>query len=240
MRNFRYKYINCSISRFILSLNLTIVAMAYIYETKYALNKSASKNLSVAVDIVSKKPKVLLSKTIDKIMLHLTFEEYFKVIEGFKPMTLLLRQDLASSEPTYVTDDIRIGVTDVLETKAVLIERLDSKNEVVGSIYYCLSTLNVFESLQYCIQHVINQYANFAHQFEKMTNVIVQYIREKRPLVNFETLHLSGFQRNVLQVNPVDLPLEDFGGFDKVRCFYEFAVYHPYLLSLSFNNAIMD
>lgn len=210
--------------------------MAYTYCTNFPLNKSGTKYVSVGLEVHRKNPMILLSRTLDKVEIHLDADEFNHLAQAVNSMTLLLRQDVSSTEPLYLTDNLRIQVISIFECKQVLLERINEKNEVQNALYYCLPTWNNFEALLPCIQHLVTKYRDYSPVFERIVPSIVNYARSMKPEVNFNTLHLNVFQQTMLQIKPNDLPLDNCGDFDKIRCYYELVVYHPYPLALAFNN----
>jgi len=211
--------------------------MAYVYFTSYALNKSATKHVAIALEVPKHSTRIILAKTMDKLEISLTPEEFKKFTEFIPTMTLLLRQDVASLQPEYISETLRVQVISIFDGKQVLLERVNEKMEVINSLYYCLGTWNNLEALLPCMQHLLLKYFEFAIHFDRMLPMIVNYARQKKPEVNFNTLHLNSFIKEMLQINPSDLPLDNCGSFDKIRCYYELVVYHPYFLALAFNNS---
>jgi len=136
--------------------------MAYIYQTNYPLNKSGTKNISVALNIHNKQPMVLLCKSLDTVLIHFTFEEYRKLTEYIDAMGVFLRRDAATQGPIIVNETLRIHVGDCLDKKAVIIERLNDKGDVLVNVFYQLATWNFMEYVQPCVYHVMQQYEEHA------------------------------------------------------------------------------
>ena len=142
------KFVHCCLKQSTKSLHniyscrkkTLLLIMAYVYFTSYALNKSATKHVAIALEVPKHSTRIILAKTMDKLEISLTPEEFKKFTEFIPTMTLLLRQDVASLQPEYISETLRVQVISIFDGKQVLLERVNEKMEVINSLYYCLGT----------------------------------------------------------------------------------------------------
>ena len=101
------KFVHCCLKQSTKSLHniyscrkkTLLLIMAYVYFTSYALNKSATKHVAIALEVPKHSTRIILAKTMDKLEISLTPEEFKKFAEFIPPMTLLILQDVAYLQP---------------------------------------------------------------------------------------------------------------------------------------------
>lgn len=198
--------------------------------SSYTLNKSATKFVYVSSDAETKECVVALCKTIDNAVIKLNTIEFQKLREQAELVTSNLRKTTAVDEVISISDDLHVKVQVVFNSKAVVIERTDSKGEVMATLYYHPPTWNNFKALFPLLQYDIHLRDIWAVSIHHVETCIIEDMITKFSNQDFKSLHVYEVQDLMTRLNPELYDIANENYFDKIRCFHELVLYYPYML----------